>query len=209
MKLIANRKQRTILLTIAVFVTMTATLATCSPLDWFGKRELHGTVMDEETKQPIEGAYVMAIYIEVDSGIAAKAIYCVKTKGMMTGKDGTFVFPIEKSDGHSPNQVTAIKPGYFLKLSAFSHYTMWNWGNESGRDISLQKQNPEKPEFWGISNACERPKSHADVVANIEYFNILLPEYIKYGVKKESIEAVREIIQMLEKKPTAMPKSSK
>ena len=51
-----------------------------------------GQVLDEDTKLPIEGAYVLAVYERVDLGMAGSARYCVKTKGMVTGKDGRLTF---------------------------------------------------------------------------------------------------------------------
>ena len=65
------------------------------------------------TKQPIEGAYVVAIYREQVVSMAAMNSWCVKTRGMYTGKDGKFRFPVENLKGNSPLYAGAIKPGYY------------------------------------------------------------------------------------------------
>ena len=67
----------------------------------FGKPDfdLTGTVYDATTKQPIDGAYVVALYYKSIVGMAAMDLWCIKTKGMYTGKDGKFRFSIYDADG--------------------------------------------------------------------------------------------------------------
>ena len=117
------------------------TLAYCFPL-WPEKKidfELTGTVRNFDTNEPIEGAYVMAIYETVRGGdfVVGTAHWCIKTRGMTTDKDGTFHFPVEKLDGWSPSQVTAIKPGYFLRRVKLHSEKIQHAGgkeNYTGRD---------------------------------------------------------------------------
>src|SRR4051812_9383058 len=72
--------------------------------------ELTGTILDATTKAPLADAYVLAIYEESFRDNAVSANHCAKVKGMYTGPDGKFRFPVEKLNGISPGMVQAIKP---------------------------------------------------------------------------------------------------
>jgi hypothetical protein len=111
-----------ILLTLAV-----TTVANCASPGMFGKIdfELTGAVLDNETKQPIEGAYVVAVYKKRVAGPAAIFSYCFKTKGMYTAQDGRFHFPVEKLDGYSPYSVDAIKTGFFFVCPVYPKPSVW------------------------------------------------------------------------------------
>ena len=198
-----TRKQWTIIIVTAI-TAMSITLAYCSPLDWFRKIdfELTGTVIDVDTKLPIEGAYAMAIYKVIDSDFFVSATYCIKTNGMYTGKDGKFHFPIDKLDGWSPVEVTAIKPGYFLKDQVPWQKVKSERERYTGRDVYLQKQNPEKPDFHLGGDFCARPKFREDVEANIEYYKIEINEHIRLGGSENGIDSDKYFLQRLESMPT-------
>ncbi|MBL0142911.1 MAG: hypothetical protein IPP91_12620 [Betaproteobacteria bacterium] len=182
-----------------------------SPLS-FGKPdfELTGTVYDTTTKQPIEGAYVVALYYKSIVGPAAMAIWCVKTRGMYTGKDGTFHFPVEKLDGDSPLSVNAIKPGYYSDRPVVpSPEVRKKQGREAytGRDLPLILQNPAKPEFrFGSGDVfCNHAETKQDAAAGVEFLKIELAEFIQLGADEKTIQVTRRMIQRLESRPEVAP----
>jgi hypothetical protein len=143
-----------------------------------------GRVLDADTKAPIEGAFVLAVYEKVDLGMAGSARYCIKTKGMVTGKDGAFSFPIERLDNRSPGDVFAIKADYYL--SHLEHIPIrvqqkTNKESNSNRNVYLKKQDPAKPEFRYGYRQCERPLSAQAVEANIDFLRINRGELVKLG----------------------------
>jgi len=172
-------------------------------------KEFTGTVLDHETKQPIEGAYVIAMYSTVIGGLAAVTERCIKTKGMTTGKDGKFHFPIDGLEGGPPN-VSAIKPDYFLARTKIPH--AWNLSTFKGLDVyqgwdvHLSKQNPDKPNRRisnGYSEACHYAATREDGAASAEFLKILVEEYKKYvPVEKSLHEMVLNSIHRLEALPS-------
>lgn len=202
------RKSKFLLL---VATCATATLVAGWPWDREKKIdfELTGQVLDNDTKQPLEGAFAIAIYKEIKSGFAATANYCVKTKGMYTGKDGKFHFPVEKLDGNSPYWVSAIKPDYYYVISDIAppkiHYEQ-GVAAYTGRHVYLAKQDPTNPKNSGAGDdiVCYRAASREDVAASIEFLKIGLAEIEKkyHGpLKQQIMEAKRSMIQTLEALP--------
>ncbi len=178
-----------------------------SPLS-FGKPdfELTGRLYDGITKEPIEGAYVVALYYVDITGPAALTSHCKRAKGMYTGKDGAFHFPVERLDGNSPGMVMAIKPGYF----SLPGYTppasvQRKQGKEAytGRDLPLQKQNPAAPS-WQLGHG-DVYRSHAesreDVEAAIEFLKLELSEEQRLGARKQGLHALRGMIEELQSRP--------
>ena len=137
--------------------------------------EFTGQVLDFDTKEPIEGAYALAVYEKVDFGFAASARYCVKTKGMTTGKDGRFHFPIDKLDGNSPVEVVAIKGDYYFRRKETVSPESWKKQNKetySNRNVYLKRQDPVQPDFHFGYDKCGRPESLDAIQANIQFLNI-------------------------------------
>jgi hypothetical protein len=166
--------QRLLLCMAALVIT---TAASCNMSDKLSYDfEYTGQVLDEDTKAPIEGAYVLAVYERVDLGMAGSARYCVKTKGMLTGKDGKFNFPMEKIRGSiSPAQVAAIKTDYYSYRS--EDFTKEAWEKQdkdtySNRHVYLKRQDPAKLEFRYGYYFCERPSDREASAANIEFLKI-------------------------------------
>jgi hypothetical protein len=171
----------------------------------FGKPdfELTGRVYDEATKGPIEGAYVVALYYEGVVGPAAMTKRCKRAKGMYTGKDGTFHFPVEKLDGLSPGMVMAIKPGYFSLWVTLPPDDAWKkQGKEaySGRDTPLQKQDPQKPS-WQLGHGdvyCTGAEWREDVEAAIDFLKIRLAEVKRLGLTgSQGLKAIESKIEDL------------
>ena len=190
------------------------TLAYCFPF-WPEKKidfELTGTVRNFDTNEPIEGAYVMAIYETVRGGdfVVGTAHWCIKTRGMTTGKDGTFHFPVEKLDGWSPSQVTAIKPGYFLRrVKLHSEKIQHADGKENytGRDVFLLPQVEGKPDFRLGTQNCRSPLSREAAEANISYLEIIKSEYERLKRGETYVQNIDSMISRLRDAPSDEPKS--
>lgn len=170
--------------------------------------ELTGRVLDKDTKEPIEGAYVLAIYEKVDMGFAASARYCVKTKGMMSDKEGKFHFPIEKLDGNSPHQVVAIKPDYYFRGGKQVSEESWKKQNKethSNRDVYLKKQDAAKLSFQFGEGECSRPESRDAAQASIQFLEFEKAELVRLGSQfewfKNSVEIIHRRIKRLQSAP--------
>jgi hypothetical protein len=175
---------------LAVTLLSLTSIAACSP-PWARKAdfELTGQVLDFDTKQPIAGAYVLAVYEKVDLGIAGAARYCVKTKGMLSDKDGSFHFPIDKLDGNSPHMVYAIKADYFLRewelppSDANRAQTKQAYTN---RHVYLKRQEVGKPSFQHGFSLCERAPSSEAVESAVTFLEIMRVEERKYFPENKS-----------------------
>jgi hypothetical protein len=182
--------------------------AYCAPPGQYGKPALDitGTVFDQDTKQPIAGAYVLAIYEESGGSFAGTSNWCVKTKGMTTGEDGRYHFPVERLDNKSPARIAAIKADYYLYSSLAPSEALQRAQSKAtymNRDVYLKKQDVAKPEFqYGPAERyCTRAKSIEDAAAAVAYFKLELNEYIKYKLSDEAIKNIRKIIDDFEKLP--------
>ena len=186
-------------LAIAVFCIGTAAscnMANTGTIDF----DFTGQVLDYDTKAPIEGAFVLAVYKKVDLGMAASAEYCVKTKGMVTGKDGKFNFPIERLDSVSPAQVFAIKADYFLRANEPVPFDVQRKNNKeaySNRHVYLKKQDPAKPEFFGTFSHCERPQSVEAIEPALQFMQIEIDESNKYGRDIRSTNSVAGLMKAM------------
>jgi hypothetical protein len=179
-----TQKSKPFLLAAAALSLMMAASCELPAADGVINFEFTGRVLDKDTKEPIEGAYVLAVYEKVDMGFAASARYCVKTKGMLSDKEGKFHFPIDKLDGNSPHQVVAIKPDYYFRGNKPVSEESWKKQNKethSNRDVYLKKQDPAKPEFLYEFNRCQRPESSEAIEAAVQFTNIVISEQIKHG----------------------------
>jgi hypothetical protein len=152
--------------------------------------ELTGQVLDFDTKQPIEGAYVLAVYEKVDLGMAGAARYCVKTKGMVSDKEGHFHFPVEKLDNNSPSMVFAIKPDHYFYLGTFASPSVQKAQTKetyTSRHAYLKKQDPAEPSFKHGFGRCERPESSEAIEAALQYMQIEMSEVTKYGNEQRAL----------------------
>ena len=189
-----------------------STLAYCAPYDYWGLRkidfELTGQALDFDTKEPLEGVYVLAVYEKVDLGMAASARFCIKTKGMMTGKDGKFHFPVDKLDGNSPSKLAAIKPDYYFRNEKDIPTAIWRKQNKetyANRDVYLKKQDPAKLELKYGYDSCERPESKEAALANIQFLRLQKIEAARlvshFDWYKTWVTSTDELIDSLQKAP--------
>lgn len=171
--------------------------------------EFTGTVFDKDTKQPIEGAYAIATYKDVVSSIGGVASHCIKTKGMYTGKDGKFHFPVEKRDGYSPFEVVVIHVDYVNGYAMPKPPDIRRKQNAeaySDRNAYMVKQDPKNPSYFGHADAyCLHAKNKEDVAASVEYYKIWKAQYERFGVRKEIIDELNDSIVRLQTLGGRMP----
>jgi len=80
------------LIKIITVLVASYTLTACSP--FFHEPTFNGTILDVETKQPIEGAVVMAVYYKRSMGMGAgQYSSIINIRETLTNKDGTFLIP--------------------------------------------------------------------------------------------------------------------
>jgi hypothetical protein len=190
-------------------IALASLVAYCAPPGTFRgiDFEFTGTVRDKETNEPLEGAYVVAIYYVREGDFAVSAVKCKKTKGMYTGKDGKFHFPIEKLNNLSPGDITAIRPGYYGNHRVIPSAKLQDAQTAetySNRDFYLVKQNPDKPEFrYGdMEEGCLHAEYREDVEASIEFKKIILAEAKRLGAHPLRVENFNRGIAYLEALPT-------
>ena len=191
-------------------VCVAATPAWSLDLSLLGKPnfELVGTVLDADTKQPIEGAYVVATYKALRTSSTGVASYCIKTAGMYTGPDGKYHFEIDKLDGRSPYTTNAIKTDYFWVFTKNPKGYVFEKQNAdaySGRDIFLKKQDPANADFR-LSNGeevCYDAPTREAARAGADFLKYELQEETKYGASKQGREATERQIRRLESLPEA------
>lgn len=163
--------------------------------------EFTGRVLDKETNQPIEGAYVIAIYKEVVVASGGVASHCVKTKGMYSGVDGKFHFPVEKRDGRSPATAEAIKIDYSMWTTDIKPdriHALQNAEAYTDRNVYLLKQDPLKPRFFGGDVYCVHAKNKEDVAASVEYYKHRRAQRVKYNTGQASLDNIDSMIRTLE-----------
>jgi hypothetical protein len=171
--------------------------------------EFTGTVYDQGTKQPIEGAYVIATYKDVVVSSGGVASHCVKTKGMYTVKDGKFHFPVEKLDWRSPSVVVAIHVDYVNGAAVpkpTGNDRKQNAAAYSARDIYMVKQDPKNPDYLGNADVhCVHAKNKADAAASVVYYKIRKSQYVKFNRGQSALDSMDESIQRLESLDGRMP----
>ena len=172
--------------------------------------EITGTVYDTATGKPIEGAYAVAIYVEFRSSPGSTEPcnpMCVKTRGMYTGKDGRFRFPVERPDGNSPGMVSAIKPGFSSELLGAAAPTGWHGRKRpeprSDSDLPLVAQNAAKPQWWyGIGeDFLIFAKTREGAEAAVEFLKIRLSEERRLGAGAQAVEVTQGKLKRLESLP--------
>ena len=168
----ASMPRRSVLTAVVVAMPLLLPLAGCHFADR-GSHELAATVYNAVSKEPFEGAMVVAIYKQCGSSFAATACWCVRTAAVRTGKDGVFKFPVTATEGLP--ELAIFAPGHYLKdfqlptPEAYkkrdkSYYTSW--------DLWLAPQDPENPAFRYESARelpCQRAVSEEDARAGEEF----------------------------------------
>jgi hypothetical protein len=144
--------------------------------------QLTGSVVDREGK-PLEGAFVLAAYYETSVGVAVVRDVCVKTRGMYTGADGQFQFPVEKLDVPSPSVPHVILSGYYpsqIKIPPRELQQRKDPSSYSGYVYTMDRQNPNSPQLRIAQDAyCGRTLE--DAAAGMTFMELELREYRRLG----------------------------
>ena len=90
-------------------------------------RSFEGKVVDAETKEPIEGAAVLAVYYESTISVAGSGSYAVDAQETLTDANGEFKIPaqtakIKDASGKLQCNLIIFKPGY----GVFPRHTLSN-----------------------------------------------------------------------------------
>ncbi|HEY2627536.1 MAG TPA: hypothetical protein VGI57_00340 [Usitatibacter sp.] len=167
--------------------------------------EYRGAVLDYETRQPVEGAYIVASYYIRRADPSGQTNWCIKTRGMYTGADGKYWFPVEERNGLSPLMTSAIKPGYAYKTVTQIDSDVWRKQDQvayDGHDIFLVRQDEKKPDLrFGGDQGCWHAEVAEAAAAGVQFLRIELEEYKKYNGSEQTITAITEEIAFFERLP--------
>jgi hypothetical protein len=158
---------------IILAVFMVAFVTASSEAGWliYHEPELKGTILDIETKKPIEGAVVVAVYKKATLGLGAGSISSIiNVRETLSDKDGLFHIPsytsiIQPFSWQIPSSVIIFKPGYaslevgnwhFIGKEIESQEGSWPWTKDlkyrlSGRgivEVPKLKTREEKRQAW-------------------------------------------------------------
>ncbi len=159
------------------------------------ERTRSGQVIDFATKKPMANVYVLAEYSRGGSTpFGHSARWCFKTRGLRTGPDGTFSFPLEKDTSMrilatAPDSVDVFSP----RIQSVS-----TWLGEKRVDspnVFMAKRGTGQDERLDIIS-CGRPESIAAATANIEFLELILVETRKYESSGEAT-AIKNMIVLL------------
>jgi hypothetical protein len=164
---------------------------------------ISGRVLDQQTMQPIEGAYVLAGYFVGVPGSGVQAARCVRTAGMFTGVDGEYRFPIERPGDFSPSVTSAIKPGYRVRGMKPVDDELWRSNRlerYAGRDLYLVHQDRKEPVFlygFGGDAFCVEAATTADAEAGRRFLEIQREEMVAYDAPEAQIRGIEILIRLL------------
>jgi hypothetical protein len=143
-------------------------------------------VYDAVTKAPMQGVYMLAEYRKAGSdGVAHSASVCVDTKGMYTGPDGKFEFPI--IDGMAPI-IYGITEDYFDdvgKREITTKYELFGYRYVLSKDFAMARR--QKGGYFDAAYVlCDQAWTSEAAKANREYLKIYKRAREKYVTPKAS-----------------------
>jgi hypothetical protein len=125
--------------------------AASSEAGWliYHEPEFNGTILDIDTKQPIEGAVVVVEYKKESMGVGAGNIsWVIGVREALTSKEGKFRFPsyttlIQPFSWQTHTVFLIYKPGYASLQLALKDYL-------TGKETSEMEGSWPGPEFRGF-----------------------------------------------------------
>jgi hypothetical protein len=143
-------------------------------------------VYDASTKAPMKGVYVLAEYRRAGSvGLSHSASTCVDTKGMYTGPDGKFEFPVV--EGMVPI-IYVISLDYFDDISKrpiAKKFEFFGYRYVLSKDFAMSRRKIGA-DFDAAYVLCEQPRNPDASRANIEYLKMYKLARKKYAPQKNS-----------------------
>lgn len=188
--------------TIGKVAIAIAISALCALPQWVHAdgKQTTGIVVDEDTKAPLAGAYVLAAYHQprrVQGTLVDTS--CVKLMGMYTGADGRFSFPLERLDGYSPLTFLAIAPGYYAGVPRRADGS--DWEDRTLKDYTdlrmyMRRQDPANPNFQYSSGDeyCDHTKTPGEGAAGTEFIRAKVREMTRLGAPPQVIERLQQTI---------------
>lgn len=133
---------------LLVLLAVTFFAATDSSAGWliYHEKEIKGKILDIDTKQPIEGAVVVAKYKKATLGLGAGSISSIiEVRETLTDKEGNFRIPpyttvIQPFSWQVPNTVIIFKPGYASLETGASNFIGQMLGKEGSWPWSKKLQ---------------------------------------------------------------------
>jgi len=179
--------------TFRIRILIVVMASTCGLGYWFTPPQINfpvtGTVIEAGSRKPIAGAYVLAIY-ERDNGKGQEV--CIASKGVYTGANGKYEFPITAFNYLSPRYIAAIKPRYFMSRASDEPAKPVNVYSDprayfTNRDIVLTRQEVALPvsvvaEGSTRIGRCEDALNEEDAQASALFLRMELEESIRLGV---------------------------
>ncbi len=153
-----------------------------------------GIVLDKVSDNPIEGVYVVAIYSTGGSDGVHSYSWCARTKGMYTGKDGKFSFPLER---YGRPSLAAIKRDYVSDGYGYPRRGDGTVKTYSEPIFHMHRQDPAKPEFkmGGREVSCTRDAWRDDVEASLEFLRIGKGELERLGADEQTIRYQSDLLK--------------
>jgi hypothetical protein len=171
--------------------------------------DLTGTILDADTLQPIDGAYVLASYKAVLTDNVSARAFCMKTLGTFSGRDGRYKFPVEKLDGYSPFFINAIKPDYYLVRFDMPDPDSRAWLQQrpetyANRNIYLKKQDAAHPSFHFANHeeVCDRAKGE-DLSPALRFIEMEIAEEKRLGAPANGVRGHEDLLRALQGLPPA------
>ena len=106
-----------ILLLILFLILGTCTAGVLSPIPYLHLDSFKGKVIDANTKEPISGAAVLAVYYKSVATVAGSNSWTVDGQETLTDENGEFKIPKARRwfvshRGYTESNLTIFKPGY-------------------------------------------------------------------------------------------------
>jgi hypothetical protein len=136
-----RRKENSIMITVRaiIFAALIVVFSVAtSDAGWliYHEPEFKGTILDTETKQPIEDAVVVAVYKKASIGLGAGSIdSIINVRETLTDKEGHFKIPsyttfIQPFSWQIPTTCIIFKPGYpSVEVGS------WHFGGEELKEV--------------------------------------------------------------------------
>ena len=190
-----NSLKTTLIALAAIF------MASISEAGWliYHEPEFKGPILDYETKEPIDGAVVVAVYKKASMGLGAGSIdSIINARETLTDKDGNFRIQsyttlIQPFSWRIPTTLIIFKPGYASAEIGIWHFTGQELKEEQERGWPWTKDLRFKLRGRGI---VELPKArtreerwHASFVGVTGYTEKELP--LLYKARNEEDNALR------------------